>query len=81
MARSPAAPEGALRRDPDRPPRTGFSRPGRVAADRFAGRYASVDRPFGEVTIRSGTNDLGTFDVPEVAQPLAPKSNKRRPRP
>ncbi len=77
----PGAPEGRYAVILTWPPPTGFSRPGRVAADRFAGRYASIDQPFGEVTIRSGTNDLGTFDVPEVAQPLAPQSNKRRPRP
>ena len=66
--RADPAPRGALRRDPDlapadglRPPRPGCGRPLRRSLRR-------VDRPFGEATIRSGTNDLGTFNVPEVAQ-------------
>jgi hypothetical protein len=62
-------------------PPTGFGSPGRASADRFAGRYANVDRPFGEVTIRSGTNDLGTLAVPEVTRSSAPQSNKRGRRP
>ena len=77
----PGAPEGRYALILHWPPPTGFGPPGGLAADRFAGRYASVDRPFGEVTIRPGTNDLGTLDVPEVAQSFAPQSNKRRPRP
>lgn len=77
----PGAPEGRYAVILTWPPPIGFSRPGRVAVDRFAGRYASVDRPFREVTIRSGPNDLGTFDVPEVAQSFAPQSNKRRRQP
>ena len=76
----PGAPEGRYAVILTWLPPTGFGPPGRVAADRFAGRYASVDRPFGEVTVRPGTNDLGSFDVPEVAQSFAPQSNKRRPR-
>jgi hypothetical protein len=77
----PGAPEGRYAVTLTWPPPTGFGSPGRAAADRFAGRYANVDRPFGEVTIRSGTNDLGTLVVPEVARPSAPRSNKRGPQP
>ena len=77
----PGAPEGRYAVTLTWPPPTGFGSPDRVSADRFAGRYANVDRPFGESTIRSGTNDLGTLVVPEVARPSAPQSNKRGPRP
>ena len=58
----------------------GFGPPGRATADRFAGRYAAADRPFIEVTIRPGTNDLGPFDVPKDARSTTPKSAQRGPR-
>ncbi|WP_422929724.1 hypothetical protein [Singulisphaera sp. PoT] len=77
----PGAPEGRYAVILTWPPPTGFGPPGKLKADRFAGRYASVDRPFCEAVIRSGANDLGTFDVPRSAQPFAPEYNKKRPQP
>ncbi len=77
----PGAAEGRYAVTLTWPPPTGFSSPGRASADRFAGRYDNRDRPFGEATIRSGTNNLGPFDVPEASRPTAPQSNGRGPRP
>jgi hypothetical protein len=79
-AGKPGAPEGIYAITLTWPPPAGLAPGGKAAADRLEGRYATRDRPFSEVTIQPGTNELSPFDLQDTIPPVTTKPVPRKPR-
>ena len=77
----PGVPEGIYDVTLTWPPPMGLGPPGRSGPDRFKGRYAGPDRPFSQVVIRPGPNEMGPFDVPEKVRSTTPTPTPRDARP
>ena len=77
----PGAPEGIYAVTLTWSPPMGLAPPGQAKTDRFGGRYANPARPFAEITIKPGPNELSPFDVSEKLPSLTTKPKQRNSRP